>query len=531
MAYPRRASQAVGRSGYRSTAMTPLSRGPAGASVYEEMLAIFDLLDETQQAADRKYNARYDALDIIDQVSKKSAGKNTRPGRGIRPPTVPRSGRGAPGGGRPRPPTPAFRPPVPGVPLGRPALPGLIPSGMIPRQQLYNALMAAFRMANPAGLAAVTASWLYPWATNYREAEIVFPPGVWTVMGVGECGTLSGPMNTWGNGAGAFTCGGGVPGTAFPGGAPSTSWNIVPRRRTTATGTNEWFEFAVGYSSGQSVPGGIYFERDRWYRTANQPVGQPDVQGPPVNLRFVGQGFYAPPDFIVNMDPLSTPINVPVPPGRAIPWWLLPYVRQSPDRSPTESPKRDYEVDPVVQPAPDPTKPYERPSFDIVVEGSGGGVRPPRGRRGVHRLQPPRGRKQKEDKFLAPRGLVLWLLRALDVVSEIDDFVDILFDALSEQAQKDFNGRGLYEKLAYALANLDQLNVGKFVSGLIANAAEDSAMGRLARMAREAAKAQHRAGAPRENPYGYNPAFNSADYAPSSGGLEGAFLDWLGGQF
>lgn len=118
-------------------------------------------------------------------------------------------------------------------------------------------------------------------------------------------------------------------------------------------------------------------------------------------------------------------------------------------------------------------KQYQRPAVNVVVApGSGGHIPPRTGNHNVVRPAP--GEREKKTGVGLRRALGV-LSRIYDATTEAQDLVDALLDAIpgSRAAKK----LGLHEKVNYIYDNIDRLDMAKAVGNIIANEAEDRAVG------------------------------------------------------
>lgn len=181
------------------------------------------------------------------------------------------------------------------------------------------------------------------------------------------------------------------------------------------------------------------------------------------------------PEVFPGWDPFLVPPAVPLPAPQPVPYRAIP---QRPVNDPWRAPGERPEVGPAPTPTPRPRlrprprpRPGDRPSWDYDWRP---GERPrPGGKPGFHRPQPP-GKGEKEEKWNMPP----WLKKAWDAAmdaTEVDDFVDALFDALPDDCQA--GARGTIDKMGALYRCAGSIDPWKAVANVIGNAIEDGVVG------------------------------------------------------
>ena len=124
----------------------------------------------------------------------------------------------------------------------------------------------------------------------------------------------------------------------------------------------------------------------------------------------------------------------------------------------------------------DPSSGYSG-SFSASGSGRGGGINKDFGYKVVDRKRPPKEEKQKKGKVRNPTFLMRLnkvLFKALEEMTEFNDLVDALYDALPKKFQtaKYFSDR---PKVLYD--NFNYLNVDEAFKNIIFNSIEDKVIG------------------------------------------------------
>lgn len=214
------------------------------------------------------------------------------------------------------------------------------------------------------------------------------------------------------------------------------------------------------------------------------------------------------------IDPLSLPIQKPMPAPKPIPVSFLPGIKPNPNRVPSE--RRDYGLEPKPNPWPEPTplNPYwpfpvlpfypvnpepwlpptepSVPSIDFDT-GFTNGKKLITPRPGRHYKRPP-GRNERETKKTLNPSLFARLARmGISGATEGADFVGAVYEALPTNITR-FKGRdgkwrdkdmGPINKAIRIFNNLDKLDVDQAVKNLIYNHLEDKLIGKLSAGARK----------------------------------------------
>lgn len=90
----------------------------------------------------------------------------------------------------------------------------------------------------------------------------------------------------------------------------------------------------------------------------------------------------------------------------------------------------------------------------------------------------PSGPRERERKFLAS-PLLMAVLRAYEGLTELDDFVDAIWESLPKKLRTKGQRVGMAQKLLDIYNNADSISITDAVANLMANAIEDAIVGRL----------------------------------------------------
>lgn len=214
-----------------------------------------------------------------------------------------------------------------------------------------------------------------------------------------------------------------------------------------------------------------------------QPVGDPDpVKGPE-------RAPYPP-----WVDPFGLPVKGPVVDFPPPPWIAIPGRLPNPNRAPREQPQRG--PNPIINPITDPWpsvvptplpeaapgragRPSESPGVVIgFVPGSVPWTAPTTVRR-----EPPRGPGTKEKKWIANADPRTAAVRVLNKITEANDFIDALWDALPKKCQTKVKGSQTtpQQKFKDLYACSDQIDLCSALNNVVNNEVQDYIRGRLGR--------------------------------------------------
>ena len=90
----------------------------------------------------------------------------------------------------------------------------------------------------------------------------------------------------------------------------------------------------------------------------------------------------------------------------------------------------------------------------------------------------PSGPRERERKFLAS-PLLMAVLRAYEGLTELDDFVDAIWESIPKKLRTKGQRVGMAQKLLDIYNNADSISITDAVANLMANAIEDAIVGRL----------------------------------------------------
>lgn len=187
----------------------------------------------------------------------------------------------------------------------------------------------------------------------------------------------------------------------------------------------------------------------------------------------------------VGFDPLTMPIFAPTV-VEAIPYALIPYRQPNPQRSPVEQTLRGHSVRPQTQ-----TRTKTRMSIIPPL--------PPV--RTTYPYPEPPPPFVKERKFIASISQKHVVARIANVVTESNDAINALYDALPDNVKRKWHGR-LTTRLAVIFQNLDKMDWSQALTNLLTNEIEDRAIGTIGRVTGKASRA-----AGRPVGYGTGPTF------------------------
>lgn len=189
-------------------------------------------------------------------------------------------------------------------------------------------------------------------------------------------------------------------------------------------------------------------------------------------------------------------------------WWNQPLPRPYPWRSPQEekpfdpspAPRQlpwttlpERKPDPYTPPpSPDP-QPAPPPRKDTIIEAVPGrpGGAPQRSTRNAKR-RPPR-KREREKKFQGATKTIQKIFRRLsqgkEAASEMDDFIDTIFEALPKKRQKELKGRKTpQDKLKKIYEHWDEIDWQEWGKNYLENWLEDKVVGRALKAGDKAAK-------------------------------------------
>lgn len=206
-------------------------------------------------------------------------------------------------------------------------------------------------------------------------------------------------------------------------------------------------------------------------------------------IRIWGRpGKYVPPPLwndpyaFPQIEPHRKPIGRPEPLPISLPRWILPYQRPDPWNP------RQYPDTPQNGPVkfPDTRTP-------VISYGGGTNQRPRVSQQTVARKPPKAGEKEK--KFQGASEATIRFFRraskAKEFATELDDFIDSIFEALPKKVQKDLKGRKTpQEKIKLIYDNWDKIDWEKAVKNIAYNHFEDKVVGRALAYSDKAAKAR-----------------------------------------
>jgi len=188
-------------------------------------------------------------------------------------------------------------------------------------------------------------------------------------------------------------------------------------------------------------------------------------------------------------------------------WWNAPKPTPNPYRNPhkqhpyewTPYPKTipipllpQRKPDPYTPPPSTDPQPEPPPRKDTIIEARPGwpGSRPQRSTRPAQRRPPRKGEKEK--KFQGANKTIQKIFRRLsqgkEAASEMDDFIDTIFEALPKKRQKELKGRKTPQgKLKKIYEHWDEIDWQEWGKNYLENWLEDKVMGRALKAGDKAA--------------------------------------------
>lgn len=188
------------------------------------------------------------------------------------------------------------------------------------------------------------------------------------------------------------------------------------------------------------------------------------------------------------IDPFVLPPLAPEPVPSPIPHKAIPHREPNPNRDPVEQPGGS---EPATSPGGSSHSGNSGgpglPAWEVPI-GPGQPGQPPvmqPPRPGVHVRRPPNPRRERERKKRMTGPAFRFLYDLLGIVTESADLVHIFFDALDPAIKRQFRWKDstILDTLAFVLENLEHVRIGTLVAGIVANAFEDAAFGRLGKNA------------------------------------------------
>lgn len=178
-------------------------------------------------------------------------------------------------------------------------------------------------------------------------------------------------------------------------------------------------------------------------------------------------------------DPFSLPINAPAPIPQPIPFPLLPFLQPNPWRSPNESSRRG--------PRPRPRGNADLDSLPRSMSRTNGRNRPWQGVKPSPRTRPPKGTKER--KLLMVRGRATkFLWNAVNFVTESNDFVNALFEALPKKLRLRKGGWAPQDKVKQLYQHFNEIDPALALQNLFWQEVGDRAAGYTGKLAKRSTR-------------------------------------------
>lgn len=267
---------------------------------------------------------------------------------------------------------------------------------------------------------------------------------------------------------------------------------------------------------GRSQLGGIRMRLDQqWVRSDPAPPSEYLDAKPPIWGR-------PPRDYNPwpALDPDGLPIHMPVPTPQPVPYPMIPHRLPHPMAPPVVLP--DYAT-PTPQAQPQRLRANQVPSFVITITNPPKGGKKPVVRTGPgrHVLRKPKKRERETKKRVIGINNASKIGKLIGFLTEFSDMIDVFWKSLPKSLRQQYIGANRIEKLGVILQNLDKLQPGTLGANALADIFEDTAFGKLGKIAGKAAR---KAFSNFKSSVGLQTG--PADTPPLPDGFEGP--DWIG---